>query len=108
METIFKLAASDSPVESSLADEFAAGSSPSYGFIKYEYLRSAEFMDECKIADIQQVEYLIEILVAMNVLVRSENEKSKFVVAERYELLKKNDSTPLVDVKPDNLVKHLF
>ncbi len=88
---IFKL--TESGVENSL-EEFP---SQFVSFIKYDYLKSAEFMNECKIADIQQVDYLIEILTSMNVLVRSENEKTRFVVVEKYDLKSQQP-------KPDSLV----
>ncbi len=93
LEKIFKLAVDE--VENSREDF----SSDSVSFIKYEYLKSKDFMDECKIADMQQVEYLIEILTSMNILVRSENEKTRSILVQKYDLLKKSQKS-----KPENLV----
>ena len=71
-------------------------SSPSnstVSFVLYDYLRSSTFMDECRIADRQQVDFLLEVLVALNVIIQLEGERNKLIVVENSQNIPKAHST---------------
>jgi len=59
-------------------------SSTNLSFLKYEFIKNTQFLDSFQIVDVQQAEFLIEIMKTFNFIMKIENEKENLIVLPNY------------------------
>ena len=59
-------------------------SSANLSFLKYEFIKNTQFLDSFQIVDVQQAEFIIEIMKTFNFIMKIENEKENLIVLPNY------------------------
>jgi len=66
-------------------------------FLKYELIRNSQFLDTFQIVDVQQAEFIFEIMKTFNFIMIIENEKENLIVLPNYNDTIKNKSTSFIN-----------
>lgn len=76
-------------------------SSTNLSFLKYEFIKNTQFLDSFQIVDVQQAEFLIEIMKTFNFIMKIENEKENLIVLPNY-FTKINNNDDSILIWPTN------